>query len=133
MKDIDHILKISTLLPLPSLEAQLAERLIFLVHEGVNWDIWGGKRRMNYWEALTDRVRAATYAGPTLLHWWEQIAQSIESSPKSAEHRALVSQALIAENQKEVLKYLRYHATVLVMRVRVHIEFSREQESGNEQ
>lgn len=107
--------------PLPSMEgpAGVAERLVVLVHYGVDFSIWGNSRRARYWGALTERVKAATYKGPTLSDWWEDISLSIVSSPRNAEERAEVLALLSVEESREVLHILRNNAEVLVLRVRV--------------
>lgn len=107
---------------------QRAELLILLLHRGVDWNIWGGHRRNRYWDALTDRIRAGTYAGPTLSHWWSTTSEQLGSAPRSPEDRALVAQLLFTDDSvnSDVLKALRDHASVLVLRIRVHIESAKE-------
>lgn len=137
MRDLDNILEVSQAPPLQDENMKLAERLIFLVHEGVDWDVWGGERRASYWEALTQRVIAATYTGPTLMDWWEGITTQISSTPRSVEHRAAVLDAVHARpgDDRSILKLLRGHAQILVLRIRVHTEsfriFTKEQRMGN--
>ena len=121
MRDINILNKNDVLPPLTTTSQQQAERLVFLIHEGVNWSVWGS-RRNRYWDALTDRVRAGTYYGTSLNDWWEFISTNIDSTPKSSPHRKLVVQNLISPDDIEVLKVLRTHASVLVLRVRVFIE-----------
>lgn len=105
----------------------VAEQLVLLIHQGVDWGVWGGERRYRYWDALADRVRAATYAGSSLKDWWEAIEKQIKSSPKNKEDRELAMMLLsqTPEEQKLILFALRKHASTLVMRTRVHIESSR--------
>jgi hypothetical protein len=114
--------------PAPPLEgpAAAAERLVLLVHRGVDWNVWGGARRVRYWDALTDRVRAGTYAGPTLSHWWQSISTRISSVPRSAADRADLAALLEFPDQRAVLTALRSTADVLVLRVRVAVETNRE-------
>lgn len=116
--------------PAPALEEApeaIAEQLVLLIHRGVDWSVWGGERRYRYWDALADRVRAATYAGAGLQDWWEAMEKQIKSQPKSNEDRQLVTTLLMQskENERLVLGALRKHASTLVMRTRVHIEASK--------
>ncbi len=124
MAELETILTRS---PLPPLQgpAAVAERLILTVHRGVNWDVWG-PRRMTYWDALTSRVRAGTYAGPTLNDWWQDVARRIESSPRTATDRHQLAVDLAAADQRAVLRALRDQAEVLTLRIRVAIEHHRE-------
>lgn len=103
-----------------------AERLVLLLHNGVDFDIWGGARRVRYWDALAERVKAATYAGPTLAHWWGDACRQIVSSPRDHAVREEVATLLSAGDQKAVLSALRTHAEVLVLRARVVSEYRRQ-------
>lgn len=134
MRDIQALIADS---PVPALEdpaLEVAEQLIFALHEGVDWQVWGGSRRARYWDALADRVRAGTYAGPTLSHWWESACYHLSSTPRDNDHRAFVSKLLFTSgvNQRAVLKALRDQASVLVLRVRVHIDAARNKEDSND-
>jgi hypothetical protein len=113
--------------PVPALESgpeAIAEQLVMLIHRGVDWSVWGGDRRYRYWDALADRVRAATYAGSGLQDWWEAMEKQIRSQPKNPEDRQLVTILLMQtkEDQRLILAALRKHAGTLVMRTRVHID-----------
>lgn len=116
--DLDTLLAESPLPPLTGPEG-VAERLVLLVHRGVDWDVWGGARRVRYWDALTDRVRAATYAGPTLSQWWQEVCVQITSAPKYPEDRTDLAHLIADPAQREVLTALHRHAATLVLRVRV--------------
>lgn len=122
MRDFDAILANSPVPPLVHEHQKVAERLIFAVHEGTDWTVWGGKRSQRYWPALAERVRAATYAGPGLSNWWQDITHRMESTPHSAEARATVLQLFAQTNERDVLKALRDQAVVLTLRVQVHTE-----------
>lgn len=113
--------------PLPALTGPegVAEQLVLLVHRGIDWDVWGGSRRVRYWDALADRVRASTYAGPTLSQWWQDIAVQITSAPKYPEDRADLAVLLAVEDQRAVLDALHKHAATLVLRIRVLSETRR--------
>lgn len=122
--DIDTLLAASPLPPLTGPEA-VAERLVLLIHRGVDWQVWGGARRVRYWDALTDRVRAATYAGPTLSEWWRTLCTQIASTPRTPADRAATAMLLAHPDQRAVLDALHRHADTLVLRVRVLIEHAR--------
>ena len=124
MSDAIAILESSPLPPLEGPDAA-AERLVFLVHRGVNWDVWG-PRRMTYWDALCSRVKAGTYAGKDLNSWWQDISARIDSEPRNREDRRLLAETLMAPDQREVLNALRDNCDFLVLRVRVAIENHRE-------
>lgn len=104
-----------------------AELLVYLIHRGVDWSVWGGERRYRYWDALSDRVRAATYAGSTIQDWWEAMEKQIKSQPRNPEDRAFAAILLgkTPQEQRLILGALRKHASTLVMRIRVHIEHSK--------
>lgn len=111
----------------------VAERLVLLLHNGVDFDIWGGARRVRYWDALSERVKAATYAGPTLSHWWGDVCRQIVSAPRDHSVREEVATLLAAENGKAILVALRTHAEVLVLRARVVSEYRRQAREGEKQ
>lgn len=121
---LDDLIATSPLPPLNGPEAA-AERLVLLIHRGVDWSVWGGTRRVRYWDALTDRVRAATYAGPTLSEWWRTITTQITSTPRTPADRADTATLLAHPDQRDVLDALHRHADTLVLRVRVLIEHNR--------
>lgn len=121
----DSWLSESPLEPLTDSEG-VAERLVLLLHNGVDFEIWGGARRVRYWDALTERVKAATYSGPTLSHWWGDACRQIVSSPRDHAVREEVATLLAADNQRAVLNALRTHAEVLVLRTRVVSEYRRQ-------
>ncbi len=118
MYPTENMLKDSPLPPLTG-NSLVAESLVLLLHYGVDFSIWGGSRRVRYWDALTERVKAATYSGPTLANWWAQASVQISSTPRDAAEREELAQLLSSGNDREVLKVLRAEAQVLVLRVRV--------------
>lgn len=122
---LDELLQQSPLPPLSGPEG-VAEQLVLLIHRGVDWEIWGGTRRVRYWDALTDRVRAATYAGPTLSEWWQSLAAQISSAPKYPEDRADIARLISTADQRAVLDALQRHAATLVLRIRVWSEARRD-------
>lgn len=121
---LDEVMALSTLPPLTGADAD-AERLVLLVHRGVNWDVWGGARRARYWDALADRVRAATYAGPTASDWFQRVCAEITSQPRSAEDRHEVARLLATVDHRAVRGSLHRNATALTLRVRVLSEVLR--------
>jgi hypothetical protein len=110
-----------TVSPLPALTGveAVAERLVLLAHYGVDFTVWGGSRRGRYWDALAERVRAATYAGPDLHRWWADLGGQLPSAPRDAAERLELAQLLSGGQDRAVLQVLRDQAPVLVMRVRV--------------
>lgn len=128
----DSWLAESPLEPLTGNEG-FAERLVLLLHNGVDFEIWGGARRVRYWDALAERVKAATYAGPSLAHWWGDACRQIVSSPRDHAVREEVATLLAVENQRAVLGALRTHAEVLVLRARVVSEYRRQNRAGEKQ
>lgn len=117
----------STQLPPVTEEESVAERLILLAHYGADFTVWGEKRRVRYWDALAERVKAATFSGPTLADWWSQISRDVPTTPRNADQRADVAELLSYEKGREVVKILRRYADVLVLRVRVIAETRRAQ------
>lgn len=114
----DRWLSVSPLPPLPGAQG-VAERLVLLVHHGADFDVWGGARRVRYWDALMERVKAATYAGPTLADWWVEVCSQLPAAPRDEEERLEVAELLGTEDHRAVLAALRRHAEVLVLRARV--------------
>jgi len=108
---------------LPELDAAAAtaERLLLLLHYGIDWSGgWAGARRATYWErVLPDRVVLATYRAPGLRRWWHEVSATLESSPRNAGERLEVAQLLEAPDQQEVLAVLRHETEPLVLRVRI--------------
>ena len=111
--------------PLPALEGAegVAERLVLLIHYGVDFSIWGMARRGRYWDALKERVKGATYSGPTLSAWWGDISNQIGSEPRNSEERAEALALISVEEQRQTLNILRTHSDVLVLRARVISEY----------
>lgn len=112
-------------LPELSAEESVAERLVLLAHYGADFTIWGEKRRVRYWDALAERVKAATFAGPRLADWWERMSHDLPTAPRNAAERADVAALLATPDGSVVVKILRKYADVLVLRVRVIAETRR--------
>lgn len=113
--------------PLPALSGAdaVAERLVLLAHYGADFDIWGGARRVRYWDALTEHVLAATFAGPTLADWWTAMSTGLPTAPRNAAERADLAGLLAGGQDRAVLTVLRRRPEALVLRVRVIAETRR--------
>lgn len=97
----------------------IAERLVILLHRGVDWTVWGGTRRVRYWDALADYTRLATYAGPALADWWARASVRLSSDiPIDSDGRAELA-GLLTADPRPVLEALRHHTNMLVLRCRI--------------
>ena len=109
--------------------AGVAERLLLLVHYGVDWqDGWVAARRHRgaYWDRiLPDRVIAATYRAPNLRRWWQEVASELESQPRNRAERDEL-EALLRAGPAPVLEILRFEADALILRTRIVADAVRE-------
>jgi len=107
---------------LPPLDgpAGTAERLLLLLHYGIDWQTgWIVSYRGIYWDRiLPDRVFLATYRGAELRRWWREVADAVESRPRSAEERRELEQLLRAPSLP-VLEVLRAETEPLLLRTRI--------------
>ena len=107
---------------MPPLEgpAGSAERLLLLIHYGVDWSAgWVGKYRTTYWDrVLPDRVICATYRAGNLRRWWRDVADELGSQPRTAEERAELEQ-LLRGDDRAVLEVLRFETEPLLLRTRI--------------
>ena len=112
-----------TVLPPLQGPAGVAERLLLLVHYGVDWQGgWVGRYRTTYWDSLLpDRVICATYRAPNLRRWWREVADALGSHPRSAAERAELEELLRADSQP-VLEVLRFETEALLLRTRIVAE-----------
>lgn len=103
--------------------AGTAERLLLLVHYGIDWkNGWVSQYRKTYWTSLLpDRVIVATYRAPTLRRWWRDVADDVGSTPQNAAQRSELEQLLRAE-PLPVLEVLRYETEALLLRTRIVTE-----------
>lgn len=103
--------------------AAAAERLLLLLHYGIDWEGWVGRHRKLYWtHHLPNRVRVATYVGGADLdEWWAVVSRSLESEPSSAEQRLELA-GLLREPSGPVLDLLRSRSVSLVLRTRIVAE-----------
>lgn len=110
---------------MPPLEgpAGTAERLLLLVHYGVDWENgWVSSRRRTYWsELLPDRVIAATYRTTSLRHWWREVTEELGSAPRNAAER-LETERLLRADPLPVLQLLRTETEPLLLRTRIVTE-----------
>ena len=114
-------------LPPLSGAAATAERLLLLLHYGVDWSTWVGDHRIHYWTSLLpDRVTKATYRSGTLDKWWSQAASDLQSAPRSAAERGEVA-LLLREQSGPVLAVLRDETPALLLRIRLTTDAVRHQ------
>lgn len=120
------LMAVSEVMPPLDGAGAVAERLLLLVHYGVDWDGWVGSYRAKYWEQLLpDRVVVATYRSDSLRRWWQAMADELGSYPRSAAERVELEQLLGAPEQAAVLRLLRYEAEALLLRTRIVAEANR--------
>lgn len=107
-----------------------AERLLLLLHYGIDWSAgWVGRRRVTYWEQLLpDRVIAATFLHGTLRGWWATLSTELESHPRNAAERTELERLLRAD-PVPVLSVLRNQTAPLLLRTRIVAEAVRDQPS----
>jgi hypothetical protein len=100
--------------------AGTAERLLLLLHYGIDWqDSWIARRRAGYWDRiLPDRVIAATYRAPNLRRWWQDVAAEMTSRPRTADERAEL-EALLREPPGPILDVMRWETEALLLRTRI--------------
>lgn len=113
---------LATVEDMPPLEgpAGTAERLLLLLHYGIDWQNgWLTTRRGTYWDRLLpDRVFLATYRGAELRRWWREAADDLDSRPRNAAERRELEQLLRAPSLP-VLELLRAETEPLVLRTRI--------------
>jgi hypothetical protein len=100
--------------------AGVAERLLLLVHYGIDWSGgWVTRYRSTYWDSLLpDRVICATYRSATLRRWWRDVADAVGSAPRTPAERAELEQLLRAD-ALPVLEVLRFETEALLLRTRI--------------
>lgn len=104
-----------------------AERLLLLIHYGIDWQNgWVSRYRATYWEQLLpDRVIVATYRAACLRRWWRDVAAELGSAPRSRAERAELEQ-LLRTDSDPVLEVLRFETEPLLLRVRIVADAVRE-------
>ena len=107
-------------LPVLDGPAAQAERLLLLIHYGIDWRTgWVGAYRATYWEKLlADRVVIATYRCASLRRWWREVSAALDSAPRSPAQRGELAGLLNGDDQG-VLEVLRTESEALVLRVRI--------------
>lgn len=103
--------------------AGTAERLLLLIHYGVDWTGgWVSRYRKTYWDSLfPDRVICATYRTATLRRWWRDVADELGSCPRGPQERQELEMLLRADSQP-VLEVLRTETEALLLRTRIVTE-----------
>lgn len=100
--------------------AGTAERLLLLIHYGIDWQSgWVTRYRKTYWDqVLPDRVICATYRVDNLRRWWREVADQLGSVPRNAGERSEMEQLLRAD-PLPVLEVLRAETEALLLRTRI--------------
>lgn len=100
--------------------AGVAERLLLLIHYGIDWKTsWVAARRATYWDSiLPDRIQAATFMAPNLRRWWSEVATELGSSPRSRDERDEL-ETLLRADSRPVLQSLRWETEALLLRTRI--------------
>ena len=103
--------------------AGTAERLLLLVHYGVDWQNgWVSRYRKTYWaQLLPDRIITSTYRTGTLRRWWRDVADELGSQPRSSAERTELERLLRAD-PLPVLEVLRFETEALLLRTRIVTE-----------
>ncbi|MDV7246388.1 MULTISPECIES: hypothetical protein [Rhodococcus] len=115
---------LATAWQLPALSdpaAVVAERLMLLLHYGVDWSDgnWVAARRGDYWDnLLPTRIRLATYNSVNLHQWWTASAARLGSAPRTDEQRAELA-LLLTYEPRPVLQVMRDQTTALTLRTRI--------------
>ncbi|WP_172653137.1 hypothetical protein [Rhodococcus opacus] len=107
--------------PLTVPAAQAAERLVLLLHYGIDWSDsnWVAARRGDYWDnLLPTRIRLATYNSIDLHQWWTASATRLGSAPRTDEQRTELA-ILLTSEARPVLQVMRDQTTALTLRTRI--------------
>lgn len=106
---------------LPPLDgsAATAERLLLLVHYGIDWDRWISGYRTTYWDKLLpERVVANAYRARDLRTWWTLLSRQLGTTPRTPRQRRELD-ALLAQPARPVLTALREQSEALLLRTRL--------------
>lgn len=123
----DRWLAAASLKPLEG-PADIAERLLLLVHYGIDWQNgWISGYRDRYWDhLLPDRIWCATFQAPTLRRWWREVAKDLVSAPRNQAERAEL-EVLLRHDAAPVLQVMRDEAEALLLRTRIVTDAVREE------
>jgi hypothetical protein len=106
--------------------ADTAERLLLLLHYGIDWEnswVADPRYRKKYWdELLPGRVRRAAYRASTLDHWWSEVSTRLDAPAPRQPDRRLELACLLREPSLPVIAELREQLPALVLRVRIIAE-----------
>ena len=111
--------------------AGVAERLLLLIHYGIDWQGWVSRYRGIYWESIfPDRIICATYRTANLRRWWHDVSDNLDSHPRNSRERSELEQLLRAD-PLPVLEVLRDETPALLLRTRIVTEHVRADHSPN--
>lgn len=106
--------------------AGTAERLLLLLHYGIDWSSWVGGHRATYWDQLLpDRVVVSSYRAANLRQWWTAASTDLQAIPRNRAERRELEQLLRADSVP-VLQVMRTETAALILRVRIVAESVRE-------
>lgn len=107
--------------------AAVAERLLLLLHYGIDWEgSWVRDHRERYWDRILPvRVREATYRAATLDRWWTLVCTDLQAAPRTATERLEVA-GLLRNEPQPVLTVLRDSTEALILRTRIVADRRRE-------
>lgn len=108
-------------LPAGDAALQVAERLLLLLHYGIDWQQgWVSRQRKTYWDrVLPDRVISATYRHGNLRRWWRDVADCLESKPRNREERVELERLIWTPDPRPVLEAFRFETEALLLRTRI--------------
>lgn len=100
--------------------AGTAERLLLLLHYGVDWDAgWVSGKRHAYWDRiLPDYVLQAALRAANLRRFWQQVSPQLQSRPRNSAERVEL-EVLLRTDDRAVLEALRWETEPLLLRVRI--------------
>lgn len=107
-------------LPPLSPAADVAERLLLLVHYSIDWSTsWVAAYVPRYWDHhLPVQIRSATNRAADLGAWWSMLARAFGFTSTHPDRR-METVTLLAYPADDVLDVLRDHDAMLILRVRI--------------